>query len=118
MTKEKAPSIKVPLLDLKAQYQRIGAEIRRAIDEVLESQQFILGKTVRRFEAEAAAHLGCSYAVGVASGSDALLLSLMALGIGPGDAVIVPPFTFFPRCPASPGSAQLPSLSTSARKAA
>ena len=95
MTKEKAPSIKIPLLDLKAQYQRIGAEIRRAIDEVVESQQFILGKTVQRFEAEAAAHLGCSYAVGVASGSDALLLSLMALGIGPGDAVIVPPFTFF-----------------------
>ena len=47
MTKEKAPSIKIPLLDLKAQYQRIGAEIRQAIDEVLESQQFILGKTVR-----------------------------------------------------------------------
>lgn len=95
MKKEKGPSVQIPLLDLKAQYQRIGAEIRRAIDEVLESQQFILGKTVQRFEEEAAAHLGCSHAVGVASGSDALLLSLMALGIGPGDAVIVPPFTFF-----------------------
>lgn len=87
--------MKVPILDLKAQYQRIGAEIRQAIDEVLESQQFILGKTVQRFEAEAASHLGCNYAVAVASGSDALLLSLMALGIGPGDAVVVPPFTFF-----------------------
>ncbi len=87
--------MKVPILDLKAQYQRIEPEIRQAMDEVLKSQQFILGKTVQRFEEEAASHLRCSYAIGVASGSDALLLSLMALGIGPGDAVIVPPFTFF-----------------------
>lgn len=85
----------VPLLDLKAQYQKIGAEIRQAIDEVLESQQFILGATVRRFEERAAAYLQCETAIGVASGSDALLLSLMALGIGAGDAVVVPPFTFF-----------------------
>ena len=88
-------TMKVPLLDLKAQYQRIGAEIRQAIDEVLESQQFILGATVRRFEEQAAAYLQCEAAIGVASGSDALLLSLMALGIGAGDAVVVPPFTFF-----------------------
>lgn len=87
--------MKVPLLDLKAQYRRIGAEVRQAIDEVLESQQFILGPTVQRFEEQAASYLQCSSAIGVASGSDALLLSLMALGIGAGDAVVVPPFTFF-----------------------
>lgn len=87
--------MKIPLLDLKAQYQRIGAEIRQAIDEVLESQQFILGATVHRFEEQAAAYLQCEAAIGVASGSDALLLSLMALGIGAGDAVLVPPFSFF-----------------------
>ncbi len=87
--------MKVPLLDLKAQYQRIGAEVRQAIDEVLESQQFILGPTVQRFEEQAATYLQCGAAIGVASGSDALLLSLMALGIGPDDAVLVPPFTFF-----------------------
>ena len=91
----KGNPVKIPLLDLKAQYQRIGAEIRQAIDEVLDSQQFILGTTVRRFEEQAAAYLQCEAAIGVASGSDALLLSLMALGIGAGDAVVVPPFTFF-----------------------
>jgi dTDP-4-amino-4,6-dideoxygalactose transaminase len=95
MKKETEPSIKVPLLDLKAQYQKIAPEIRQALEEVLQSQQFILGKAVQRFEQEAASFLGSSHAIGVASGSDALLLSLMALGIGPGDAVIVPPFTFF-----------------------
>lgn len=87
--------MKVPLLDLKAQYRRIGGEIRQAIDEVLESQQFILGATVERFEEQASSYLTCNAAIGVASGSDALLLSLMALGIGPGDGVLVPPFTFF-----------------------
>ncbi len=88
-------TVKIPLLDLKAQYRTIGAEVRQAIDEVLESQQFILGPTVQRFEEQAAGYLHCGHAVGVASGSDALLLSLMALGIGAGDAVVVSPFTFF-----------------------
>jgi len=69
--------------------------MRQAIDEVLESQQFVLGPTVKRFEEQAVAYLQCGAAIGVASGSDALLLSLMALGIGAGDAVLVPPFTFF-----------------------
>jgi len=86
---------KIPILDLQAQYQTIRDEARRAIDEVLESQQFVLGPAVEKFEREAAAYLGGKHAVGVASGSDALLLALMALGIGPGDGVIVPPFTFF-----------------------
>ena len=87
--------VKVPLLDLKAQYHGIRAEVRQAIDEVLESQLFILGSVVQRFEEQAASYLQCSAAIGVASGSDALLLSLMALGIGSGHAVLVPPFTFF-----------------------
>jgi len=91
----KASPSRIPLLDLKAQYRKIKSEIRQAIDQVLESQQFILGPAVKKFEAQAASYLQCEAAIGVASGSDALLLSLMALGIGPGDAVLVPPFTFF-----------------------
>jgi dTDP-4-amino-4,6-dideoxygalactose transaminase len=86
--------IKIPIIDLQAQYRGIRDEVRRAIDEVLESQRFILGPEVEKFEQAAAAYLGCRHAIGVASGSDALLLSLMALGIGPGDGVAVPPFTF------------------------
>ncbi len=85
---------KIPIIDLKAQYQTIRDELRRAIDKVLDSQQFVLGPTVEKFEQEAASYLGCPHAIGVASGSDALLLSLMALEIGPGDGVVVPPFTF------------------------
>ncbi len=86
---------KIPLVDLRAQYRAIGPEIRAAIEEVLESQQFILGPSVREFEQQAATYLQCKTAIGVASGSDALLLSLMALGIGEGDGVLLPPFTFF-----------------------
>jgi len=89
------PTIKVPLLDLKAQYGRIQSEVRHALDEVLDSQAFILGPTVQQFEEQVASYLQCRAAVGVASGSDALLLSLMALGIGKGDGVLVPTFTFF-----------------------
>ncbi|MBI4529761.1 MAG: DegT/DnrJ/EryC1/StrS family aminotransferase [Deltaproteobacteria bacterium] len=86
---------KIPILDLKAQYRSIREEIRQAIDEILESQLFILGKKVESFEKEMATYLGCQNGIGVASGSDALLLAMMALEIGPGDAVLVPPFTFF-----------------------
>ncbi len=95
MTKAKEPHQGVPFLDLKAQYHRIGSEIRKAVEEVLEHQAFILGPAVQRFEEDVASYLQCRAAVGVASGSDALLLSLMALGVGPGDGVLVPPFTFF-----------------------
>ncbi len=84
----------IPIIDLRAQYKTIREELQRALDEVLESQQFVLGEVVQKFEADAAAYLGAKHAIGVASGSDALLLSLMALGVGPGDAVIVPTFTF------------------------
>ncbi len=86
---------KIPILDLTAQYGNIRDEVRAAVDEVLETQQFILGPLVSRFEAQMAQYLGCPHAAGVASGSDALLLALMTLNIGPGDGVIVSPFTFF-----------------------
>jgi dTDP-4-amino-4,6-dideoxygalactose transaminase len=89
------PPYKIPLVDLRAQYAGIRSEIDEALDEVLESQQFILGPAVKRFEEQMAAYLGSDHAIGVASGSDALLLALMALEVGPGDAVLVTPFTFF-----------------------
>ena len=89
------PSPTIPIVDLRVQYQALREEIRSAIDAVAESQQFILGPAVRQFESEMAGFLGADHAVGVASGSDALLLALMALGVGPGDAVITTPFTFF-----------------------
>jgi len=85
----------IPIVDLRAQYGNIRDEVRRAMDEVMESQQFILGPAVKSFEAQVSVYLCCAHAVGVASGSDALLLALMALDIGPGDGVITTPFTFF-----------------------
>ncbi|MEO1396655.1 MAG: DegT/DnrJ/EryC1/StrS family aminotransferase [Cyanobacteria bacterium J06634_5] len=87
--------IKIPILDLKPQYQSIKAEIKAAIDKVLESGQFVLGPTVSQFEADAAQYLGVKYAIGVNSGTDALMIALRALGVGPGDEVITTPFSFF-----------------------
>lgn len=85
----------VPLLDLKAQYASIRDEIRAVIDEVCDAQYFILGPQVEKFEYEVAAYCGTEHAVGVSSGTDALILSLMAYGIGHGDEVITSNFTFF-----------------------
>jgi len=87
--------MKIPLLDLKAQYAAIRDEIRKAVDDVLESQMFILGPHVEELERNIAAYSGARYAVGVSSGTDALLAALMALDVGPGDEVITTPFTFF-----------------------
>jgi dTDP-4-amino-4,6-dideoxygalactose transaminase len=90
-----AASLHVPLLDLTAQYAAIEAEVRQAIDAVLESQRFVLGPNVSAFEAEVARCCQSPHGIGVASGSDALLLALMAIGLGHGDEVITTPFTFF-----------------------
>lgn len=87
--------MRIPILDLTAQYNSIKSEIDAAVKRVIESQHFILGPEVEALEKEVAAYCGTKYAVGVASGTDALILSLRALGIGKGDEVITTPFTFF-----------------------
>lgn len=84
----------IPMVDLKTQYHNLKDEMDRAVLDALESSQFILGPNVTAFEQEAAAYLGAPYAVGCASGTDALHLAILAAGIGPGDEVITSPFTF------------------------
>ena len=86
---------KVPLLDLRAQHALIREEVLAEIVRVVDSQKFILGEDVKKLEEEVAAYSGSRYAVGCASGSDALVLALMALGIGPGDEVLTTPYSFF-----------------------
>ncbi|UCG52590.1 MAG: DegT/DnrJ/EryC1/StrS family aminotransferase [Candidatus Latescibacterota bacterium] len=85
----------VPLLDLKAQFAGIKEEIMAAVAEVMESQYFILGPKVREFEEAVAVYSNCKHAVGVSSGTDALLISLMTEGVGHGDEVITTPYSFF-----------------------
>src|SRR5690606_26984752 len=85
----------VPLLDLRAQYATIRDEIRVAIDRVLESLGFILGPEVAALEQEIAAYTGTAQAVGMSSGTDALLAALMACDVGPGDEVVTTPYSFF-----------------------
>src|SRR5439155_20856114 len=94
-TSQPHPAMQVPLLDLKPQYRLLEAQIQAAIAGVCASQHFILGPGVKELEASVAAYSHCRHGIGVSSGTDALLLALMALGIGPGDAVITSPFTFF-----------------------
>lgn len=86
------PDIK--MVDLKNQYLKIKNEIDSAIKEVIDSSQFIMGKSVGEFEANAAEYIGCKYAVGCASGTDALQIALMAIDMKPGDEIITTPFTF------------------------
>lgn len=87
--------MKVPLLDLKRQYETIRDEVQAVTEEVYGSQHFILGPKVEELEKEVARYCGCGFGVGVSSGTDALLIALMSEGIGPGDLVITSPYTFF-----------------------
>jgi dTDP-4-amino-4,6-dideoxygalactose transaminase len=87
--------MKVPILDLMAQFREIDAELRAAVERVLFSQHFILGPEVEALETEIAGFCGVEHGIAVSNGSDALVATLMALNIGPGDEVIVPTFTFF-----------------------
>lgn len=86
---------KIPLLDLQPEIDPIRSEIMSAIERVIKSGQFIMGPDVKEFEAAAAEYLGVKHAVGVNSGTDALVLAVKAMSIGPGDEVITTPFTFF-----------------------
>ncbi len=85
----------IPLVDLSAQHAALAGELRAAFEAVLESERFILGEAVERFESGIASYVGVRHAVGVSSGSDALLCTLMALEVRPGDEVITTPFSFF-----------------------
>jgi len=87
--------MQVPLLDLKTQFASIKQEVMSAIEDVCDSQMLCLGPAVAAFEHEAAEYCGCKHAIGVSSGSDALIIALMALNVGPGDEVLTTPFTFF-----------------------
>jgi dTDP-4-amino-4,6-dideoxygalactose transaminase len=87
--------MQVPLLDLKSQYKTIKDDVLKVVEEIFESQYFILGPRVDALEKEIAGYCRTRYAVGVSSGTDALLISLMAADIGPGAGVITTPYTFF-----------------------
>src|SRR3954470_22818132 len=92
----------VPLFDTSATLAAIDAEIRAKVSAVLDAGAFVLGPEARAFEAEFAAHLGARHAIGVANGTDAIVLALRALGVGPGDDVVVPSFTFYASAEAIP----------------
>src|SRR5688572_3868306 len=87
--------MQVPLLDLRAQYAPLKSAIETAIGELCDSQQFVLGPAVAELERQIAEYSQTTFGIGVSSGTDALLLALMALDIGPGDEVITSPYTFF-----------------------
>lgn len=98
----------VPLFDTATPLAAIDAEIRARVAAVLDAGQFVLGPEVRGFEADFAAHLGVGHAVGVANGTDAITLALKALGVGPGDEVVVPSFTFYASAEAIPATGASP----------
>jgi dTDP-4-amino-4,6-dideoxygalactose transaminase len=86
--------MKVPFIDLVTQHREVESDIRKGLEEVIQSSRFILGPAVEKFEESMASYHGVRHAVGVASGTDALLLALLAAGVGPGDEVVTTPFTF------------------------
>lgn len=94
-TIEQKQNISVPLLDLKAQYNSIQQEIMQAIADTCDAQRFILGPQVESLEQKIAAYSHCQFGIGVSSGTDAILVALMALDVGPGDEVITTPYSFF-----------------------
>src|SRR4030067_1780770 len=87
--------MQVPLLDLKPQYKSLKKELDEAVISIAESQYFILGPEVEKMEKNLCEYLQCEYSVGISSGTDALLVALMAIDIHPGDEVIVPSYSFF-----------------------
>ena len=103
----------IPILDLTEQYRDLKSEIQAAVNGVLESGKFILGPEVQLFEQEAASYLGVKHAIGVNSGTDALVIAMRALGICPGDEVITTPFSFLRQLNQSPPLVPSPFLSTS-----
>ncbi len=90
-----APSMRVPSLDLKPQLEQLGAEIKKSVNDVIDSTRYILGPVLEGFEKSMAEYVGVRHAVGASSGTDALLLALMALDVGPGDVVVTSPYSFF-----------------------
>jgi dTDP-4-amino-4,6-dideoxygalactose transaminase len=98
----------VPLFDTSTPLHGLRAELRAAIERVLDSQRYILGPEVSAFEQELAAYCGASHAVGVANGTDAITIALRAMGVGPGDEVVVPSFTFYASAEAIPPTGATP----------
>jgi dTDP-3-amino-3,4,6-trideoxy-alpha-D-glucose transaminase len=98
----------IPLFDTTAHLEPLRAELRAAVERVLDSGGFVLGPEVAAFEAEFAAHIGAQHAVGVANGTDALTIALLAMGVGPGDEVVVPSFTFYATAEAVPHTGATP----------
>src|SRR6195952_700039 len=98
----------VPLFDPTASQAPLRADIRAAVHRVLDSGHFILGPEVEAFETELAAYVGANHAIGVANGTDALTIALRALGVGPGDEVVVPSFTFWASAEAIPPTGAVP----------
>ena len=98
----------VPLFDTSAPLHPLRRELRTAVERVLDSERYILGPEVAAFEAEFAAYCGSGHAVGVANGTEALTIALRALGVGPGDEVVVPSFTFYASAEAIPPTGATP----------